>query len=181
MILVSPEILNNDSRFEDLWSNKKFTNNLINIVLDEAHCMKDWGGTFRSDYLKIGPIHYLLTQKPTVGFHLGTATMPPALLPEVCSNLHFQPDHTTTIRLSTDHPNIFFIIRHMEHPLSSYHDLTFIIQLHLAAVGSSTFKFSVFFNSRQEAQEGAEFLRKQLPQKLQDKIKWIHSGMTDEF
>lgn len=158
MILVSPEILNNDSHFKDLWSNKKFTNNLINIVLDEAHCVKDWGGTFHSNYLKIGPIRYLLTWKPTVRFHLGKASMPPALLPEVCSNPHLWPDHTTTIQLSTDRPNIFFTVWRMEHPLGSYHNLTFIIQLHLAAVGSSTFKFLVFFNSHQEAQEGAVFL-----------------------
>ena len=76
VVIVSPEILNNDSRFEDLWSTKRFTDNLVNLVLDEAHVVKEWGGTFRSDYLRIGPIRYLLTRKPTVGIHLGTATMP---------------------------------------------------------------------------------------------------------
>ena len=62
MVIVSPEILNNDMCFEDLWGTKFFTNNLNNLVLDEAHVVKEWGGTFHSDYLQIGPICYLLNQ-----------------------------------------------------------------------------------------------------------------------
>ena len=76
-VIVSPEILNNDSCFEELWQKKKFTDNLINLVLDEAHVMKEWGRTFHSDYLHIGPTCYLLTGKPTIRVHLGTATMSP--------------------------------------------------------------------------------------------------------
>ena len=58
MVIVSPEILNNDARFEDLWGTKNITDKLINLVLDEAHVVKEWGGTFRSDYFRIGPIRY---------------------------------------------------------------------------------------------------------------------------
>jgi superfamily II DNA helicase RecQ len=93
VVIVSPEILNNDSRFEDLWGTKRFTDSLINLVLDEAHVVKEWGGTFRSDYLRIGPIRYLLTRKPTVGLHLGTATMPPHRVEELIANLHLRADH----------------------------------------------------------------------------------------
>ena len=46
MVIVSPEILNNDTRFEDLLGAKKFADNLVNLVLDEAHVVKEWGGTF---------------------------------------------------------------------------------------------------------------------------------------
>ena len=42
VIIASLEILNNDSQFEDLWSSKNFMNNLINLVLDEAHVVKEW-------------------------------------------------------------------------------------------------------------------------------------------
>ena len=171
VVMVSPEILNNDSRFEELWGKNKFTDNLINLVLDEAHVIKEWGGTFRSDYLHIGPIRYLLTRKPTVGLHLGTATMPPNLLPEIKANLHLRADATQTFRLSTDRPNIFLVVRQMEHDLGSYHDLVFVIKLNLTVADPRPPKFLVFFNSRNEAQEGAEFLRKRLSPELRDKIK----------
>ena len=61
VVMVSPEILNNDSRFKELWGKNKCTDNLINLVLDEAHVIKEWGGTFHLDYFHIGFIHYLLT------------------------------------------------------------------------------------------------------------------------
>jgi superfamily II DNA helicase RecQ len=37
LIVVSPELLLNDGHFEVLWGKKKFTDALVNIVLDEAH------------------------------------------------------------------------------------------------------------------------------------------------
>lgn len=181
VIIVSPEILNNDSRFEDLWGTKKFTDNLVNLVLDEAHVIKEWGGTFRSDYLRIGPIRYLLTRKPTVGLHLGTATMPPHRVDELITNMHLREDHTHIFRLSTDRTNIFMSVLKMEHPIGSYHDLAFVIKQHMAGDDPKPPKFLVFFNSRAEAQAGAEFMRERLVLNLRDKIKWFHSGMTDKF
>ena len=46
VIIVSLEILNNDSRFEDLWGSKNFTNNLINLILDEAHVVHQENSNF---------------------------------------------------------------------------------------------------------------------------------------
>jgi superfamily II DNA helicase RecQ len=91
LIIVSPELLLNDKRFEMLWRKKQFTDSIVNFVLDEAHVIKEWGGTFRSDYLKIGPIRYLFPRM--LGFHLGSATIGPALLPELVKNLHLQTDN----------------------------------------------------------------------------------------
>ena len=56
LIIVSPELLLNDERFKMLWGKKQFMDNIMNFVLDEAHVIKEWGGMFRTDYLKIGPI-----------------------------------------------------------------------------------------------------------------------------
>jgi hypothetical protein len=51
VVIVSPEILNNDAHFEDLWGTNIFTENLINLVLDKARVVKEWSSTFCSDYL----------------------------------------------------------------------------------------------------------------------------------
>ena len=81
LIVVSPELLINDSRFEDLWGKKKFTDNIINLVLDEAHVIKEWGRTFQSDYLRIGLIQYLLPRM--IPIHLGSAMIGPQMVPEL--------------------------------------------------------------------------------------------------
>lgn len=177
--MVSPELLLNDGRFDVLWGKNKFTNKIINIVLDEAHVIKEWGGTFRSDYLRIGPIRYLLPR--TVPFHLGSATISLQLEPILQSNLHLRQHHTSVIRMSTDRPNIFLVVKRMKYPLNSFEDLAFIIQKHLKPGDPKPPKFLVFFNSRTEAQAGGEYLRQRLSPELRDKVKWFHSGMTDEF
>ena len=69
----------------------------------------------------------------------------------------------------------------MKHPINSYHDLAFVIKQHTTSSDPKPPKFLVFFNSRSEAQAGAEFLRERLDPELRDKVKWFHSGMTDEF
>jgi hypothetical protein len=57
VVIVSLKILNNDTHFEDLWGTKIFTDNLINLILDEAHVVKEWGSTFHSNYLLC---HYIV-------------------------------------------------------------------------------------------------------------------------
>lgn len=179
LVIVSPELLLNDGRFEELWGKKKFTDNIINLVLDEAHVIQEWGGTFRSDYLKIGPIRYLLPRM--IPFHLGSATLGKVSVPELAKNLHFRPESTTICRLNTDRPNIFLVVQKMKYPANSYEDLAFLIQKKMKLGDPKPPKFLVFFNSRSEAQAGAEYLRSRLSPELRDKIKWFHSGMTDEF
>jgi hypothetical protein len=46
-VIVSLELLNDD-RFEGLWGKKQVMDNVI----------RKWGGTFRTDYLKLGPLRY---------------------------------------------------------------------------------------------------------------------------
>jgi superfamily II DNA helicase RecQ len=176
---VSPELLLNDGRFEELWGKKKFTDNIINLVLDEAHVIKEWGGTFRSDYLKIGPIRYQFSRM--IPMHLGSATVGPDMVSELTKNLHLRPDSTTVCRLNTDRPNIFLMVQKMKHPANSYEDLAFLIKKNMQPGDPKPPKFLVFFNSRAEAQAGAEYLRSRLCLELRDQIKWFHSGMTDQF
>ena len=85
---------------------------LINLILDEAHVVKELGSSFCSGYLWIGPIHYLLNQNRPIGFHLATATMPPSHINEIMGNLHLCEDHTSIFRLSMDCPkNLFLLCR----------------------------------------------------------------------
>ena len=85
--------------------------------------------------------------------------MPPLRVEELITNLHLRTDHTKIFRLSTDRPNIFFSVHKMKHPINSYHDLAFVIKQHTTSSDPKPPKFLVFFNSRSEAQAGAEFLR----------------------
>lgn len=55
------------------------------VVIDEAHCVLDWGYTFRSSYLKIGKWIASLKHRPVVAAF--TATAPESYRSEICSLL----------------------------------------------------------------------------------------------
>ncbi|KAJ7589752.1 P-loop containing nucleoside triphosphate hydrolase protein [Mycena floridula] len=164
MVIVSPELLLEDSRFAALWKLKKVTNNLINFIPDEVHVVKDWGTSFRAAYNHLGQLKYILPNN--ILFLLATATLPPAEVPELLQVLNLRSDSLSTIRLHSDRPNIFIRVQRMQHPANSYRDLFFLIAEFLADPNMTA---------------GAEYLGHHLPAHVRDKIKWFHSEMTDEF
>ena len=85
-MVVSPELLLNDDRFESLWAKKQVMDNVINIVLDEAHVVKEWGGTFRTDYTKLGPLRYRFPRM--IPYNAGSATIGNEMELELVKNLH---------------------------------------------------------------------------------------------
>ena len=54
--------------------------------MDEAHVIKEWGGTFHSDYLKLGPLCYLWLQ--VIPIVLRSTTVSPQMVPDLSMNLH---------------------------------------------------------------------------------------------
>ena len=85
MLYVSPE------RF----SNEKFVNHLrgVNIsfmVIDEVHCISEWGHNFRPDYLKLAQAMKTLNIPQVLGL---TATATPAVVEDICKTFSIQPEH----------------------------------------------------------------------------------------
>ncbi|KAJ3824470.1 P-loop containing nucleoside triphosphate hydrolase protein [Lentinula raphanica] len=165
--------MSKDHRYNDLLHNRVFMRSVINIVIDEAHVIRDWGGTFRPEYQSLGPARYALPRH--IPYHLGTATLPPNDAKLLKDHLNMSPE-SVEIRLDTDRKNIFHCVQKMRHPINSYRDLAPLISPH-----ADTKKFIVFFNSRNAAQAGAQFLRSRLPEDQTGLVKWVHSGMSDEF
>ena len=62
-----------------------------------------------------------------------SATLDPATLAEVRDLSGFDPSIRIQ-RTSIDRPNIMFAIRPMQHPINSFHDLEFLIELVRAVV-----------------------------------------------
>lgn len=58
------------------------------VAVDEAHCVLDWGDTFRKCYLKIGAILDTLPQRPVIAAL--TATAPPDCRKKICKALHMK-------------------------------------------------------------------------------------------
>lgn len=80
IIYITPERLKDDSFRQ---AAKRTPPSLV--VIDEAHCVLDWGYTFRSSYLKIGKWLSTLKKRPVVAAF--TATAPESYRSEICSLL----------------------------------------------------------------------------------------------
>ena len=72
------------------------------LVVDEAHCVLQWGQDFRPDYLHIGRFVSALSERPTIAAFTATATVESAQ--EIANNLRLKD--SLTIKTGFDRPNI---------------------------------------------------------------------------
>jgi ATP-dependent DNA helicase RecQ len=73
------------------------------LVVDEAHCISEWGHDFRPDYLRLADIIRDLGHPPTMAC---TATATPKVAEEIVTRLG--PRETERVRSGFDRPNLSF-------------------------------------------------------------------------
>ncbi|CAA7266074.1 unnamed protein product [Cyclocybe aegerita] len=76
------------------------------VIVDEAHCIAQWGGDFRTAYSEIGKLHAFFP--PNIPILATSVTLPQAALQEVCSQLGIDAADSFFLNLSNDRPNIEF-------------------------------------------------------------------------
>jgi len=103
-LYVSPERLRNDSFIELL---RLIKVNLI--VVDEAHCISQWGYDFRPAYLNI---RQLRKEKPGVAVLALTATATPEVAQDICRQLNMT--NPRVFRMSFTRENISYVVRPSE-------------------------------------------------------------------
>ena len=145
---------------------------VITIITDEAHCVSQWGEHFRKRFGEVGRLRsYVQT---TVPFLATSATLPPLVLAEIQSKLHFTEDETYIVNLGNDRPNITPILCQMRGAAGDLGSLDFLLDE--ALTGSTLKRTIVFFNARDLTLKAWHHLRQQLPVHMQDEVNFIHAG-----
>ena len=85
--------------------------NVSFIVVDEAHCISQWGYDFRPDYLQIGKLRELV-DAPVIAL---TATATPQVAEDIMEKLGFEDK--CLIKSGFERPNLSYIVRHCEDKL----------------------------------------------------------------
>ncbi|KDQ60142.1 hypothetical protein JAAARDRAFT_125858, partial [Jaapia argillacea MUCL 33604] len=177
VIVVNPEILMEvGGHFEKLWKKSHFTSKLLYIVFDEGHCISEWS-EFRNQYKHVGSLRYLIPDM--VPFYVTSATLPTATLADVSDILQLRSPRL--IFRSNNRPTIAIAVHRIQHTMSSFEDLDFLIPRDIAETGNAPPKFLVFFDDRKEAENAAKHLQNLLPDHLRDKVKHFHSVMSDTY
>lgn len=101
IILANPEVLKNDSLLKDLSEI-----GVKHIAIDEAHCVSEWGDSFRPAYLGLGEVIQKLNPPLITAF---TATASPVVLERVSEILFNGEAHI--VRSESDRQNIHYFVR----------------------------------------------------------------------
>ena len=106
LLYVTPEMVSKSQNFvaslATLYRNKK----LARIVIDEAHCVSQWGHDFRPDYKALGKMR---RQFPTVPVMALTATATPNVIVDIKHNLSI--DGCRVFSQSFNRPNLYYEVR----------------------------------------------------------------------
>ena len=137
-LYVSPERLSTQT-FRNCLSEMEISY----IVVDEAHCISQWGYDFRPDYLKIAEIRQICGA-PVIAL---TATATPAVADDIMENLGFR--EKLLLKSGFERPNLSYIVRNREDKLGQ------ILDICKSVAGTGI----VYVRNRKKCEELASFLK----------------------
>ncbi|KAI8802231.1 P-loop containing nucleoside triphosphate hydrolase protein [Cladochytrium replicatum] len=103
---VTPEMLNKSAKIRDILKELHRRKDIARFVVDEAHCVSQWGHDFRPDYKSLGDLR---TQYPGVPMMALTATANEKVKQDILDCLKFR--NATVIRQSFNRANLRYEIR----------------------------------------------------------------------
>ncbi|HHU27432.1 MAG TPA: RecQ family ATP-dependent DNA helicase [Bacteroidales bacterium] len=139
-LYVSPERLSSD-----IFRIKLQAMNVCLLVVDESHCISQWGYDFRPSYLKIAEIRQLLEGVPLLAL---TATATAGVVEDIQEKLLFK--ERNVFRMSFARDNLSYVVRQVENKMG---ELIHILQ---SVPGSAI----VYVRSRRETREVARGLNR---------------------
>ena len=116
--------------------------NVSYIVVDEAHCISQWGYDFRPDYLQIGTLRDIV-DAPVIAL---TATATPKVAEDIMERLRFNDG--CLVKSGFERPNLSYIVRRTEDKLGQLLNICNSVQ------GTGI----VYVRSRKKTEELAAFL-----------------------
>lgn len=157
--------------FRGLLKSPEFTKDLVGVIIDEAHCISQWGGDFQPAYNKLGDLRTFVP--PNIPFLATSATLTPLALREIQQKLHISSTESFFINLGNDRPNITPQVRHMKNA----RDYSALLELVATSVTTpeDLAKTIIFVDSLQKTLEIQRFLRRHLPASCHHAIEIFHA------
>ena len=110
-LYISPERISSDLFQEKL---KPLSAKVNLLVVDEAHCISQWGNDFRRDYRLIADIRDAIPRVPVIAV---TASATAAVVADICEQLHFRKGYRV-FKTSFERKNLSFVVRKTDNKLN---------------------------------------------------------------
>uniref|UniRef100_H0VLW7 ATP-dependent DNA helicase n=1 Tax=Cavia porcellus TaxID=10141 RepID=H0VLW7_CAVPO len=109
LLYITPEMAASTS-FQPILSSLVSRHLLSYLVVDEAHCVSQWGHDFRPDYLRLGALRSRLVHAPCLAL---TATATPQVQEDVFAALHLKQP-VATFKTPCFRANLFYDVQFKE-------------------------------------------------------------------
>ncbi|XP_065837140.1 ATP-dependent DNA helicase Q5-like [Oscarella lobularis] len=123
------------SSFQSLAGSLHKRKRLAYFIVDESHCISEWGHNFRPDYLRLGDVRArLMEDVPCIAL---TATATPRVQEDILSNLRFHKE-SRVFKSGTYRSNLFYEVICKDFVTNALDDLASFCKEKLYTEGSAT-------------------------------------------
>lgn len=172
VLITSPEMCLEHVLFSKLVQSPEFMRHVLYLVVDEAHCISQWGDSFRKKFGELSKMRSFVGMRKS--FLLTSATLPPFMLTEVFMKVEFSESTTYIVNLGNDRDNITPIVHRLKAARSSLPILDFLIRD--VRPGHKLPRAIIFFNSRDLTHTAYRYLRGAVIEEMQDEVEFLHAG-----
>ncbi|SPO37473.1 uncharacterized protein PSFLO_02948 [Pseudozyma flocculosa] len=166
LLYLTPEFVGKSSKATEIFGLLYRTKRLARFVVDEAHCVSQWGHDFRPDYKDLGRLRQ---EYPKIPFMALTATANIRVREDVTNQL--QLDKPVALQQSFNRPNLEYHVRDKPSTKAKHLDAIagFIKTYHAGKTGI------IYCNSRKSCEEVAH----DLSEKHDIRAKHYHAHLSD--
>ena len=152
LLYLSPETLLSSSVWQRLCNPRLQLNG---IILDEAHCLAQWGDTFRPAYYRLGAVRSALLQHKPAGSRIAIAAFTATADPQTQRTIErvLQLQDPQFFRLNPYRSNLRLTVQAVQTPRGRRNQLLKLIQSQPKQAGL------VYVRTRRDSEEVSEWLR----------------------
>ncbi|KAJ7608875.1 P-loop containing nucleoside triphosphate hydrolase protein [Mycena polygramma] len=175
---VSPEMALSSS-FIQLWQDRSFRNRVQALVIDEAHCIVQWGDDFRKEYSGLAKLRdYIGQDTPILA---ATATCDTEAFNVIWKSLKFGCRPFWGVDVGTDRSNLVYMTRIIKNPANPILDVVNIFPLEMDenTPASALPKCLFYFDTIEACATAVETLRKCLPAHLRPLVQTFKSTLSE--